>query len=53
MQGVKINGQQWVKNWFEHEDVMVEGGTIEFQLGKEVRAWESGEVPPSPGHVIM
>lgn len=51
VQGVKINGVQWYKNWFEHKDVMVEGGTIEFVLGSEPVVWESGEVPPSPGHV--
>ncbi|KAL1872506.1 hypothetical protein Plec18167_006624 [Paecilomyces lecythidis] len=50
VQGVKINGQQWTKNWFEHKDVMVDGGIIEFELGSEMKTWESGEVPPSPGH---
>ncbi|KAF2689176.1 glycoside hydrolase family 92 protein [Lentithecium fluviatile CBS 122367] len=53
VQGVKINGEQWEKNWFEHEDVMVEGGTIEFSLGKEAMVWETGEVPSSPGHLIL
>lgn len=53
VQGVQINGNQWTKNWFEHEDVMVEGGTIEFQLGKEATAWETGDVPPSPGHTQL
>ena len=53
VQGVKVNGVQWDKNWFEHEDVMVEGGTIEFVLGSEPKMWESGEVPPSPGHVKL
>lgn len=33
VQSVKINGQAWTKNWFSHEDVMVEGGTIEFWVG--------------------
>lgn len=51
VQSVKINGQPWTKNWFEHEDVMVKGGHIEFDLGKQMKAWETGEVPPSPGHV--
>lgn len=53
VQGVKVNGVQWDRNWFEHEDVMVEGGTIEFVLGSEPKAWESGEEPPSPGHVKL
>ncbi|KAI1842823.1 hypothetical protein JX266_010999 [Neoarthrinium moseri] len=50
VQSVKINGQVWDKNWFNHEDVMVNGGTIEFTVGKEPTTWESGDVPPSPGH---
>ncbi len=53
VQSVKINGQDWNRNWFEHEDVMVNGGTIEFQLGAEPQIWESGDVPPSPGHVVL
>ncbi|KAJ5111215.1 hypothetical protein N7532_001750 [Penicillium argentinense] len=53
VQGVKINGETWTRNWFEHADVMVEGGTIEFELGKEAKAWEKAEVPPSPGHVSL
>ncbi|KAF3035689.1 hypothetical protein E8E12_005866 [Didymella heteroderae] len=53
VQGVKINGRQWERNWFDHEDVMVEGGTIEFELGKEPVVWEKGLVPPSPGHVVL
>lgn len=50
VQSVKINGEQWTKNWFEHKDLMVQGGHIEFELGKHAKAWEAGEVPPSPGH---
>lgn len=53
VQSVKINGQPWTKNWFVHEDVMVEGGTIEFLLGSNATIWETGEVPPSPGHVNL
>ncbi|KAK7752139.1 hypothetical protein SLS62_005883 [Diatrype stigma] len=51
VQSVKINGQEWSKNWFNHEDIMISGGTIEFTVGDEPKIWESGEVPPSPGHV--
>ncbi|ORY64820.1 glycosyl hydrolase [Pseudomassariella vexata] len=47
---VKINGKVWGKNWFEHEDVMVKGGSIEFTVGEEPVAWETEEGPPSPGH---
>ncbi|GLA38868.1 hypothetical protein AnigIFM63309_006186 [Aspergillus niger] len=50
VQRVKINGQAWTKNWFEHEDVMTQGGTIEFELGADMTAWDTGSVPPSPGH---
>jgi predicted alpha-1,2-mannosidase len=53
VQSVKINGKSWNKNWFEHEDVMVNGGTIEFELGSEMKQWETGDVPPSPGHMIL
>jgi len=50
VQSVKINGVQWTKNWFEHDDVMLEGGTIEFTLGSQAVIWESGEIAPSPGY---
>ena len=53
VQSVKVNGQQWRKNWLEHSDVMVNGGTIEYELGKKMKAWENGDVPPSPGHLIL
>lgn len=53
VQSVKVNGQTWTKNWLEHSEVMVNGGTIEFELGSQARIWESGEVPPSPGHLIL
>ncbi|CAI7577048.1 unnamed protein product [Penicillium glandicola] len=53
VQSVKINGKQWGKNWFEHDDVMTNGGTIAFELGDNAKAWETGEVPPSPGHVRL
>ena len=53
VQSVKINGQPWNRNWFEHTDVMVEGGTIEFELGSNMSMWETGALPPSPGHVML
>ncbi|KAJ5460041.1 uncharacterized protein N7458_001593 [Penicillium daleae] len=53
VQSVKINGRQWTKNWFGHDDVMTNGGHIEFELGQDAKPWESGEVPPSPGHVQL
>lgn len=53
VQSIRVNGQAWGKNWLKHDDVMTEGGTIEFELGREMKMWESGEVPPSPGHLIL
>jgi len=53
VQSVKINGQNWVKNWFNHEDVMINGGTIEFAVGTQEVEWERGDVPPSPGHYVL
>ncbi|KXT04793.1 hypothetical protein AC578_9661 [Pseudocercospora eumusae] len=55
VQGVKVNGEVWKRNWVGHEDVMVNGGTIEFEMGEEAKVWEgTGEedVPPSPGHFV-
>lgn len=48
VQSVRVNGVEWDKNWVAHEDVMVEGGLIEFVLGKEEVVWEK-ERPASPG----
>lgn len=56
VQGVSINGQTWEKNWFEHEDaggIMTMGGEILFKLGTEQKVWESGDPPPSPGHMVL
>ncbi|KAF2649874.1 glycoside hydrolase family 92 protein [Lophiostoma macrostomum CBS 122681] len=56
VQGVTINGQNWNKNWFEHEDaggIMTAGGEISFQLGAEQKVWETGDAPPSPGHIDL
>lgn len=53
VQSVKVNGQPWTKNWLEHGDIMVGGGTIKFEMGAEQTVWETGPVPPSPGHVLL
>jgi putative alpha-1,2-mannosidase len=53
VQSVNINGKEWDKNWFMHEDLLVEGGTMEFVLGSEAKVWEGSDVPPSPGHVEL
>lgn len=51
VQSVKLNGQSHSQNWFEHKDLFDKGGKIEFELGSDPVVWESGPVPPSPGHV--
>lgn len=48
---VRVNGREWNKNWLEHDDVMVGGGTIDFEVGSAILEWEKGDLPPSPGHV--
>lgn len=53
VQSVNINGKAWTKNWFNHDDIMVDGGTIEFFVGDNVTQWETGDVPPSPAHRIL
>jgi putative alpha-1,2-mannosidase len=53
VQSVKVNGKQWDKNWVEHDELMLRGGSLEFELGSEQKGWESGEVPPSPGHLVL
>lgn len=53
VQSVKVNGESWDKNWLDHDDVMVNGGTIEYELGSEAKRWETGSVPPSPGHYVL
>lgn len=57
VQSVRVNGESWERNWLEHADVMVEGGWVEFVLGREAVVWEGkgrgGLVPPSPGHLVL
>ena len=53
VQSVRINGKPWTKNWFEHKDLLEQGGANEFELGPDAKYWESGSVPPSPGHVTL
>lgn len=52
VQSVKVNGQLWTKSWVSHDDIK-DGGTIEFVLGPERKSWDTGELPPSPGHVEL
>lgn len=52
VQSLKVNGEAWDRNWLAHEDLVREGGkesVLEFELGEEPVAWDTGDVPPSPG----
>ena len=54
VQSVKVNGIQWDKSWVTHDDLVGgEGGQIDFILGSEQTEWDSGDLPPSPGHVDL
>lgn len=56
VKSVKVNGQAWNQSWVSHEDLVRPGGgeaTIEFVLGSEKVSWDTGELPPSPGHVVL
>ena len=53
VQSVTINSKQWDKNWVEHDEIMVTGGTVEFELGTEMTVWETGPLPPSPGRLAQ
>lgn len=49
IQSAKLNGVDWNKSWFSHEDLMT-GGVLEFVMGKHPnKQWASGDgsVPPS------
>ncbi|KUL81758.1 hypothetical protein ZTR_09409 [Talaromyces verruculosus] len=53
VQSVRVNGKEWDRNWLTHEDIFVDGGSVDFVLGKNMTLWETGDVPPSPGHVTL
>ncbi len=49
IQSARLNGQEWNKSWFSHEELM-EGGTLELKMGKwPNKDWASGKdaIPPS------
>jgi predicted alpha-1,2-mannosidase len=49
IQSAKLNGKEWNKSWFSHDDLM-KGGTLEFIMGKYPnKTWASvpDAVPPS------
>ncbi|KAL1597876.1 hypothetical protein SLS60_008363 [Paraconiothyrium brasiliense] len=56
VQHLKVNGKNWTKSWINHEDIVRADGrdsTLEFRMGVGPVPWDSGEVPPSPGHVTI
>jgi predicted alpha-1,2-mannosidase len=53
VQSLKVNGKQWNRNWLTHEDLTVGHATLEFVLGANHTEWDTGELPPSPGHVVL
>ena len=54
VQNVTVNGQAWNKSWVSHEDLVGSGNsTIAFVLGTEKVGWDTGTLPPSPGHVTL
>lgn len=49
IQSARLNGQEWTRPWFSHEDIM-NGGTLELVMGNKAnRNWGSAPdaVPPS------
>ena len=52
VQSLKVNGKMWNKSWLGHED-LIDGGSLEFVLASEPVGWDSGELPPSPGHITL
>ncbi|MFC6101093.1 GH92 family glycosyl hydrolase [Olivibacter domesticus] len=49
IQSAKLNGRDWNKSWFSHEELM-KGGTLELVMGKHPnKTWASGDdaIPPS------
>ncbi len=51
IQSARLNGKEWTKPWFSHEDIR-NGGTLELVMGdKANRSWgtASQDAPPSEG----
>ncbi|KAF8610255.1 hypothetical protein BDV93DRAFT_517408 [Ceratobasidium sp. AG-I] len=46
VQGVKINGKSINRSFLWHSEIG-SGGTLEFSMGPNPSAWDSGELPPS------
>lgn len=52
VQSLKVNGKKWNQSWLSHDDI-ANGGTLDFVLGSKPSLWDTGAVPPSPGHVTL
>lgn len=50
VQSLKVNGEPWNRSWLSHSDI-ASGGTLEFVLGPNTTTWDTGDIPPSPGHL--
>ncbi|KAI2639052.1 glycoside hydrolase family 92 protein [Hypomontagnella submonticulosa] len=56
VQSLKLNGQKWDRSWINHEDIVRPDGEdslLEFELGADRTMWDTGDIPPSPGHVEL
>jgi putative alpha-1,2-mannosidase len=54
IQSITVNGKDWDKSWVSHQDLVGgSGGSIHFVLGSESRDWDTGGLPPSPGHLDL
>lgn len=57
IQRVRVNGVDWDRSWVSHVDLVEgaegDGGLIEFVLGSKKVEWDTGELPPSPGHLDL
>lgn len=56
VQGLRVNGVRWNRSWVSHEDLVRADGqdsSLEFEMGVEAKTWDVGDVPPSPGHVVV
>ena len=59
VQNVTLNGAPWTQSWVSHENITSGGSdgsgqaTLHFVLGSQQRGWDTGPLPPSPGHVDL
>jgi predicted alpha-1,2-mannosidase len=53
IQSLKVNGKQWNKSWLSHDNLTKTNSTLEFVLGTKQTEWDTGETPPSPGHIAL